>query len=135
MPSFFAASASLKSPSSLTYPEYWISIATTAGAFEGSSEGSSDGSSDGSSNDSSNNSSSDPATEEPEVPGDYQKVIWGKTYNGKKVYIVGIDNEDFMVWVNGDWIPIYAEYDDGEVNILYMDETGTVYYVQNTRLN
>ncbi len=107
----------------------------TSGSSEGSSEGSSDGSSDGSSNDSSNNSSSEPATEEPEVPGDYQKVIWGKTYNGKKVYIVGIDNEEFMVWVNGDWIPIYAEYDDGEVNILYMDETGTVYYVQNTRLN
>ena len=67
---------------------------------------------------------------------DFRKVVWGKTYNGKKVYICTMDDEEFMVWVNGEWIGgVYAEYDDNEEYLTYADGNGTVYYKQNMKTN
>ena len=105
----------------------------TSGSSDSSSENSSDGSSDNSSDSSSNNSSNDsskPDSEEPEVPGDFDKVIWGKTYNNKKVYIVGIDNEEFMTWNGSEWIGAYNDFDEATETIIYYDEDGNVIYKQ-----
>ena len=80
------------------------------------------------STDPSSNSSSQ--SDEPTVPDGYDKVVWGETYNNKKVYIVGINNEEFMGWINGDWVTLdqAVEEDDSSLTTTYYTDSGDVYF-------
>lgn len=77
-------------------------------------------------------SSEQSQSNEPEVPGDYSKYIWGEEYEGHKVYIVDLDNEEFLGWVNGDWVVLDPAEEEEGTTILtyYYDNDGEVYFVE-----
>ena len=55
--------------------------------------------------------------------------MWGYTYNGHKVYIASIDNEEFIGYYNDDWISLEQEgleEDDGYRITFY--GMGVIYY-------
>ena len=126
-------------PTNTPKPKATATTKPTSGSSSGSSsdsssDGSSDDSSEGSSNGSSNGSSSQPQSEEPEVPGDFDKFVWGKTYNGKKVYIVTIQNEEFMAWNGSEWVEVFPEDNDDETIRYYKDRSGKTYYAENLNM-
>ena len=59
----------------------------------------------------------------PSVPSGYSKHVWGKTFNGHKVYIV-TDGEVFLGYINGDWV----ELDPGSVETDDPSKMKVVYY-------
>jgi hypothetical protein len=58
------------------------------------------------------------------------KVVWGETDNNSKVYIVGINNEEFMGWINGDWVTLDQAVEEGASSLttIYYTDDGTVYF-------
>ena len=95
-----------------------------------STENSSDPSTENSSDPSTENSS-DPSTQsdEPEIPDGYEEVIWGKTYNNQKVYIVS-DNEEFLGWNGSSWVSLEQTVEEGAASVTttYTLSSGRVYY-------
>ena len=46
----------------------------------------------------------------PKVPKGYFEDVWGKTYKGKKIYIIRNSSATvYKAWVNGKWIRVYPE--------------------------
>ena len=64
------------------------------------------------------------------LPEGFTKTsMWGYTYNGHKVYIASIDNEEFIGYYNDDWISLEQEgleEDDGYRITFY--GMGVIYY-------
>ena len=100
---------------------------TPTPTVEPTTDPSSDPSTEDSTDPSSNQSSQ---SGEPSVPEGYAKVVWGETYNNSKVYIVGINNEEFMGWINGDWVTLDQAVEEGASSLttIYYTDDGTVYF-------
>lgn len=100
---------------------------TPTPTVEPTTDPSSDPSTEDSTDPSSNQSSQ---SDEPSVPEGYGKVVWGETYNNSKVYIVGINNEEFMGWINGDWVTLDQAVEEGASSLttFYYTDDGTVYF-------
>lgn len=74
--------------------------------------------------------STDPSTENsqskvPTVPDGYSKTVWKDGY-----YIVDLDNEEFLGWINGEWVVLDQEVQEGgdSITTTYYDPSGKIYY-------
>ena len=74
--------------------------------------------------------STDPSTENsqskvPTVPDGYSKTVWKDGY-----YIVNLDNEEFLGWINGEWVVLDQEVQEGgdSITTIYYDPSGKIYY-------
>ena len=67
----------------------------------------------------------------PSVPSGYSKYVWGVKQNGKTIYIVHQDNENFKGYYNGKWVGLYQEpiyISDTQYKYEFYLENGTVFY-------
>ena len=74
--------------------------------------------------------STDPSTENsqskvPTVPDGYSKTVWKDG-----VYIVDIDNEEFLGWIDGEWQALDQEVRESgdSITTMYYDASGELYY-------
>lgn len=67
----------------------------------------------------------------PSVPNGYSKYVWGVKQNGKTIYIVHQDNENFKGYYNGKWVGLYQEpiyISDTQYKYEFYLENNTVFY-------
>ena len=84
-----------------------------------------DNKTDPSTDDSTDNSTDNTQSNNPTVPEGYSKVVWGDG-----IYIVGINNEEFLGWIDNNWVELrQAVNESGNVvTTIYYDPSGEIFY-------
>ena len=119
------ATPTAKPPTNTPKPKTPTKAPTATPTSVPTTDPSTEDSTDPSTSDSSDPSTSNSQSNVPTVPDGYSKTVWRDGY-----YIVDLDNEEFLGWINGEWVVLdQVVHESGDsITTIYYDPSGQVYY-------